>query len=453
MTFLVTHYFPEPPQSDAWLPLHFITRENVENEDRYFIGFDRGQWLTSEIVELRVRNNEICPLETPITLRDDQALWLASDGELWIADESDPLSDRQKTFVEKIRVSAERLDQLGKQAEVSIVHRIQKRQIPDLDKKELLVLDKGYVSGQAYGTFVRVLAEVLANRNNALPSNLERDSVPWQYVQVYLKDGSLDICLDPYFKTRIRPLVDLVEFGSIKKFCCYARASSQIIDRVVETKNIASTKDRILQLLKVEPGLQIGLFEETAASTEVRMSMQTEARMSSVLSKTADTVEDLKCWIAEKPDSRIIFCDHGIAAELNKVTPGDVRRVLGRNAPRELQHEYRYGGDGCTFQFAASIPIGFAYPSGDERWRVEIVSSLVLALNKLSEGATKDPWDQTGGIAGDLKRLGMSPFKLAELCQYLHHPEFAECVAACSKQDYEKRKALKPAYDRMISAL
>lgn len=102
----ITHYFPRIPYEKGWIYMAFITRK----DGKYYIGFEEIEIPEQESYirnQLALRHIKGLPQPQIVSLDSnrhlDKCLWLNPLGEVYIADQDDPIGDQGKTLVDKIQ--------------------------------------------------------------------------------------------------------------------------------------------------------------------------------------------------------------------------------------------------------------------------------------------------------------------------------------------------------------
>jgi len=93
--WLVTHYFPSLLKKNTWIPLQFITQISGQT-DYYYYGFDRKIAFLPEVIERRVKANNLAILNEPVEIISQQKIWLTPEGTIYLASGLNPENDPQK---------------------------------------------------------------------------------------------------------------------------------------------------------------------------------------------------------------------------------------------------------------------------------------------------------------------------------------------------------------------
>ncbi len=94
----VTHIIRRPPESDGWCRPAYFTQK--EGEQPYYFGWEFLRPLTREEIDWRVNSGTVVPLSEKVQIkRTGQSLWLTQENELYLADEKDPIGDKQKKLI------------------------------------------------------------------------------------------------------------------------------------------------------------------------------------------------------------------------------------------------------------------------------------------------------------------------------------------------------------------
>ena len=92
---IITHYIPSLLKKTTWISLQFITQISGK-PDVYYYCFDTKIAFMPEVIEGRVKTNNLIPLKEPLEITHQQKLWLAPDGSIYLASRLNPEKDPQR---------------------------------------------------------------------------------------------------------------------------------------------------------------------------------------------------------------------------------------------------------------------------------------------------------------------------------------------------------------------
>jgi len=240
-------------------------------------------------------------------------------------------------------------------------------------KGVLVYVKEGYAKSKQYNTLQEKMLERLKKSYKASLVQIPKDFIRWDQLATMLLQNRFEFCCDPYFKTGPRSyLVDVVQFGWIETFTCVIDAESEFLNGRL-TDSALSFRDRLIGTFQsTSKNLEVGVLGDTAATMEVNDALYDVPQFGNRMFQGISS-EQLRSWISEFPERRLIICDHGIANDIRNVTRRQIREkhfqlFSGFDKP------FISGTRNLIFKFSSSIPVGFITPHHDEDWTRELIN-------------------------------------------------------------------------------
>jgi len=300
----------------------------------------------------------------------------------------------------------------------------------------LVYLNEGYIKDSQYNNLVREVVHQLKEDNKANLHMIPRGKIRWDYLPSYLLKNYFDFCCDPYFKTGPRShLVNVVQFGWVESFTCVIYGESEFLGGKL-TDPTLSFQERIIGSFESFAGLEVGGLGETAATMELLEALHNFAEYSDKFFALT-SVEQLRYFLSEFPEKRIVICDYGIAINIKRVLKDALERA---NFPILPGFDRAYisgpGRKDLMFEFSKPVAAGFIYPLHDAEWCEEITKAFGNVIMK--------NWDEIHwrDIRRELKGVGITAFKEEVLCKRLglegFYLEQKKLEKSIESEDYEE---------------
>jgi len=394
---IVTHYLRGYHVDDCWVPLYFITQDA---NGKYYFGFE-GVELPSQDVGRRLAAGELTELKIKWPIEDDQTLWKTPYGDVWLTSGSDPLEDTTRVLLEP----------------GTLPNNVSKKEIlfrrpRSGTKPELIYVPDNFVQSDIYHRFVDGVAETLAELNGAVLVPQGGKVVEWDILASKLEGDTVDFCGLPYnlHESRARRF-SVIPFGVQPTYTYYfSMHSRKRKGGFALFRSHLSPLTRLQTALNDNSDLQIGVFVDTTAAHEVLSLFRFFPRMAENDGLAIKpTVEELKRWIREDPDNRVIICDHSIAAKLDQVD----RKTASMGETITWEHST----DRATVTYQRPLPVGFVYPRDDIRWGEDIRRAAQAAIQHLV--SSPDDYD---ALQESLAPLKVNLLTIEQLCQEYRIP-------------------------------
>jgi hypothetical protein len=232
--------------------------------------------------------------------------------------------------------------------------------------------------------------------------------VNFDLLALQMGEGLFDFCGEGYFLTTSRmQYAGVVQFGWLPSFECLVKSGTFMHDYVYThhpEEDLPSTLDALFSSDNCRE-LEVGMLTETAATSAATPYVAAYVWGDKLL--TATNHRALAKWLTERPEKRMVFCDHGVARK--------IREAIGSSAS-----EYGSGPHGAErlFDFRQQdgtshrIPVGFLYPQDDLDWRQEISRALADTVKTLG----REGWNE---VREELSSIRVDTFSYDDLCSYL----------------------------------
>ncbi len=97
-TFFVTHFVVENQPKKGLKRVSFMTACELPAE-KYYVGKGTHRSFNDEDLKKKLEARSLIALPNPVELIDGKGTWLDADGNLWLADSKDPLSDDGRVII------------------------------------------------------------------------------------------------------------------------------------------------------------------------------------------------------------------------------------------------------------------------------------------------------------------------------------------------------------------
>src|ERR1039458_65715 len=448
----LTHFVPRPPESEAWVQVAFFVSTDIP--DSFLCGFDTKRPISAEDLNERVENGTTEKLLCRVDIDESKRVWISPACDIWVADAQYPLGDKNKQRAKK---GAGPIG--GYVVEESIAERIGARLDALAGRKRMVTLDKKYARGREYSNFVKCVVQNLCEAHGAMEMQRPEKPIRWDLIAPYLSEGSFDFCYDPYFLTKSRSeSVQVVPFGRIEDLTVYVAHKTSLFETIVECNQKGSNlRDTLVQCHTNHPYLKIGVLGECAGTSEVNWLLRDALGVASAVTPMRDQIQ-MRVWIDENPEERLIVGDIGLVPMLEEVTEEDIVSEQLSVPPRFGEKSYAANDRFTKFKISQPCSVGFVYPLRDLRWESDIENAMRDALKEL---AATIRWDANlgGSITGELAKVGVIPLAFRELCQRFKamdaYREYLKAEIERASRDerrFEDAAALKKELDVLASA-
>jgi hypothetical protein len=92
----VTHVARRIPHEGVWKLLPFVTRDRTRRNEYRFGLVRRGPTLNQFQIDARVTAGLLVPIRIAHQISQDQRLWLAPEGDIWLARSIAPVQDPKR---------------------------------------------------------------------------------------------------------------------------------------------------------------------------------------------------------------------------------------------------------------------------------------------------------------------------------------------------------------------
>jgi cellulose biosynthesis protein BcsQ len=303
----------------------------------------------------------------------------------------------------------------------SIKERIQNR--GKSTKNTLKIANSKYITGRNFQSLINEIVDRLKKQNRSEDiETIPDENINWHMLGIQMREGVFDFCGEPFYLTKTRShLVGVVQFGWLETFTLYLSRKSKIF-KILEHNKKDIPKD-LLERMKIVSNkvenLQIGTIGDYAASSEAYtiLSQSQYFKGTTFVSKSNEI--ELWEWIAEKPENRMIICDHVIGEKFDSIQ----NEIKGKRelALKVKEQSYAFGEEILNYPFRERIPVGFLFPAEDIEWRREISRAFSQALFSFWK-EEKDIWGDKSTndtISHELKKVHIEPFSFDELWKNL----------------------------------
>jgi len=100
--FYVTHFERDTPPKEGYVKLPYMTAtEEGLKRKIYFMGFGQHRPFNEEYLQAKLKSGSLIKLPAPHKITRDKALWMDSEGTVYIADKKDPFIDTNMLSVYK----------------------------------------------------------------------------------------------------------------------------------------------------------------------------------------------------------------------------------------------------------------------------------------------------------------------------------------------------------------
>ncbi len=100
--FYVTHFERDTPPEEGYVKLPYMTAtEEGLKRKIYFMGFGQHRPFNEEYLKAKLKSGSLIKLPAPHKITRDKALWMDTQGSVYIADKADPFKDDKMISVYK----------------------------------------------------------------------------------------------------------------------------------------------------------------------------------------------------------------------------------------------------------------------------------------------------------------------------------------------------------------
>lgn len=97
--YIITHYQRKSPNPYGWFETSFITTR-VDKSGEYYWGYDENKKIEREEVLYNEQKGTFKRIESIIGSNGDKSIWIADNGEVWLANTKDPLDIKGRRMIE-----------------------------------------------------------------------------------------------------------------------------------------------------------------------------------------------------------------------------------------------------------------------------------------------------------------------------------------------------------------
>ena len=97
--YIITHYQRRSPNPYGWFETTFITSK-IEGNDDFYWGYDENQKIDFEEVQYNEQKGTFKKIESIISSNEDKSIWIAENGDVWLANTDNPFSFTDRKLIE-----------------------------------------------------------------------------------------------------------------------------------------------------------------------------------------------------------------------------------------------------------------------------------------------------------------------------------------------------------------
>lgn len=400
----ITHFAKRPPENDGWIEVDFVTIKEYSPRQLYYWGVcDQNPFLQAEL-DVRVVEGELEAISTPLPVNSGQSAWLSPRGDIWIADEYNPILDGKRLLAKEgvcAPASAQEIQQ-------SVAERLGLR-------KELAVIQKGYVYGEEYYKFASAVAKNAAGRFGYEINIIDSELFQWDSFPTDITEGLFDFCIEPYFLTAPRRTAGrVVQIGTIEDVTAYVHRDSPLLEAINKHRHEGLGKV-LLECVGHVRAFECGFCGSTPGAAAAKRAARDYPGLVGKLKPFVDH-RQLRQWIGIDPRNRIIVCDIGMAEMLDAVTAENLKKK-SLPVPEGFEGQRFHFGTLLSFSMPTRLEVGYVYPTEDQIWAEIIRDSVGRALLEISGWVMWDSCEGSDSVSSDLAKIGVTALNFTEMCE------------------------------------
>lgn len=358
----VTHFFVGHKDQQCWVPTYFIT---ADQDGTFYFGFGEIP-IPADDVDRRIKLGEVEKLNMPLTIVEEQGLWITPSGSIWLASKLSPLGDHSKKLAKEMPLSF-------------LVPKLEMLYRRNAGRTELWYAPDDFVGKKIYAEFADCVADSIAKQCDAIVRRTPMRG--WDSLPNALAADMIDFCGLPYnLHTSRADRYEVVEFGIQDTYTLYFAMKATNFKGIGLPlfNDIHPPSERISGAIHDYPEIKFGVFLDTTAADEVISFFRTfPALAEQGRLETFIKFQDLKEWICGSPETNVVICDHSIAEKLDELkaptlqfsTPGDLS--FEHSTPRSI------------LKYVKPLPVGFVYKRVDQTWRQVVRESTRVAIRQI----------------------------------------------------------------------